>query len=230
MGQLLLEGEPPIVIKLRRNARSRRLSLRVSRLDGAVTISLPRWTGSREAMKFAREKESWIRRQLENRHESVVVQAGASILFQGAEVPVLSANGRAARLEGGAILVPGEPARAGIRVAAFLKAVARQQLAEASDRYCDLLGARYFRLTLRDTRSRWGSCSAEGNLMYSWRLIMAPPEVLEYVAAHESAHLLEMNHSRAFWELVERIFPDYRRPRKWLRENGARLHAYRFTD
>ncbi|RMD90830.1 MAG: M48 family peptidase, partial [Alphaproteobacteria bacterium] len=105
---------------------------------------------------------------------------------------------------------------------------AREALAAACDRHAARLGRRYGRLSLRDTRSRWGSCSAEGNLNFSWRLVMAPPEVLDYVAAHEVAHLAEMNHSPAFWALVERLFPAHEAPRRWLRENGASLHRYRF--
>ena len=91
-----------------------------------------------------------------------------------------------------------------------------------------LLGRKVARLTLRDTRSRWGSCSHEGALMYSWRLIMAPPSVLRYVAAHECAHLVEMNHSPAFWAVVSRLYPGWQRERAWLHAEGAQLHGYRF--
>jgi predicted metal-dependent hydrolase len=83
---------------------------------------------------------------------------------------------------------------------------------------------------MRDTRSRWGSCSSQGTLMYSWRLIMAPPEVLRYVAAHEVAHLAEMNHSPAFWQVVQTLYGAHHRERGWLREHGASLHKYRFTS
>jgi len=90
------------------------------------------------------------------------------------------------------------------------------------------LGRSYARLSLRDTRSRWGSCTSDGGLMYSWRLIMAPPEVLDYVAAHEVAHLAQMNHSPAFWAEVTKIYGDYAAPRNWLRANGSTLHRYKF--
>ena len=115
-------------------------------------------------------------------------------------------------------------------VKAFLRTRARDALVAASDRYAGLIGRQYSRLTLRDTRSRWGSCSSTGALMYSWRLIMAPPEVLDYVAAHEVAHLAQMNHGPAFWALVEELMPDYAPRRAWLRDHGDRLHALRFDD
>jgi predicted metal-dependent hydrolase len=106
--------------------------------------------------------------------------------------------------------------------------LARDRLAAACDRHAQRLGRRPAALVLRDTRSRWGSCSAQGVLMFSWRLAMAPPAVLDYVAAHEVAHLAEMNHSRAFWATVARLLPDHAAPRAWLRAEGGALHRWRF--
>lgn len=230
MGQVVLAGNPPIEIALRRSARSRRLSLRVSRLDGRVTLSLPQWTGTGEALEFAREKEDWIRSNLATRVTVMTPQIGGTILFQGQDVAIIGARVRAAGFKDGKIIVPADPDRAPVRLAAFFKLIARQRLSQASDHYAALLGKRYNQLTLRDTRSRWGSCTSDGKLMYSWRLIMAPPKVLDYVAAHEVSHLVEMNHSSAYWDVVHGIFPDYKRPRHWLRKHGQGLHAYRFGN
>lgn len=138
--------------------------------------------------------------------------------------------GRAVKLEGDSLLIPGDPAQVATRVAAFLKIRARDRLAAASDHYSAALGRPYSSLTLRDTRSRWGSCTAEGGLMYSWRLIMAPPAVLDYVVAHEVAHLDQMNHSPAFWAVVTRLYPGYQTPRRWLKTQGQALHGYRFAE
>ncbi len=230
MGQLLLEGEPPITVELKRNARSRRLSLRVSRLDGRVTLSLPNWTRQAEAIAFAREKEVWIRGQLRHCPDEVIPHIDGMILFEGQEVPIIAGSGRAARFINGNMVVPGDPERAPARIAAYLKVIARQRLDTACTRYAGFLGKDVNRITLRDTRSRWGSCTTDGNLMFSWRLVMAPVKVLDYVAAHEVAHLVEMNHSAAYWKVVSNIFPDYKMQRGWLRVNGARLHAYRFRN
>ncbi|MEN8893803.1 MAG: M48 family metallopeptidase, partial [Planktotalea arctica] len=123
---------------------------------------------------------------------------------------------------------PGHPEQIGARTQACLKLRARDRLAQASDHYAGKMGKPYTRLTIRDTRSRWGSCSSAGALMYSWRLILCPPEVLDYVAAHEVAHLAEMNHSSAFWDTVTRLHGPYTAPRNWLRTHGSSLHSYRF--
>ncbi len=230
MGQLVLDGDPPVDIRLKRHARARRLSLRVSRRDGVVSMTVPHGTRAAEALAFAREKEGWIRDQLRRTVAPAVPAIGGEILFEGRALPIVAGAGRAARLEDGVIAVPERPELVARRIAALLKTLARDRLAEASDRHARALGVSFGTLVLRDTRSRWGSCSADGRLMYSWRLVMAPPQVLDYVAAHEVAHLREMNHSPAFWAQVAAIFPDYQAARAWLRRNGALLHAYRFRD
>ncbi|RUS60303.1 M48 family peptidase [Pseudorhodobacter sp. E13] len=226
----ILPGLPPVEVTLRRTARARRMSLRVSRLDGRVTLSLPPRAREAEAMAFLRAQEDWIRKALANVVASDAVGFGAEIPVEGQMVRVVPGAGRSVVLTGDELQVPGDAARAGVRVAAFLKTRARDRLAQASDHYAHRIGRRYRTLTLRDTRSRWGSCTAEAGLMYSWRLIMAPPLVLDYVAAHEVAHLAEMNHSDRFWAIVADLMPDYARPRKWLKSEGHVLHSYRFSE
>ena len=230
MEQIELAGPPVVSIIVRRTRQARRLSLRISQLDGRVTMSLPLRTPLREAEVFAVEKEDWIRRTLASHPEVERPRIGGTVLFLGREVDVVVGPGRVARYVDGQITVPDNPARALTRIAALMKLTAHERLHAASERYAAALGVSYGRLSLRDTRSRWGSCSSEGNLMYSWRLIMAPPEVLDYVAAHEVAHLLEMNHSADYWRVLGRIYPNYKPPRAWLRENGQQLHRVQFTD
>jgi predicted metal-dependent hydrolase len=110
----------------------------------------------------------------------------------------------------------------------FLKSRAKCELERACAGFSARIDRYPRRITLRDTRSRWGSCTAAGNLMFSWRLAMAPPEILEYVAAHEVAHLREMNHGAGFWTLVAELTPDYDARRRWLHAHGPALHRYRF--
>jgi len=225
-----LPGRPPVEILLKRSPQARNYSLRVSGLDGRVTLTLPPRGRMSEALEFARSREDWIRRALQGQPRSLRVGFGVELPYQGRLLTIAPGEVRAARIEGGAILAPPDRARVGLRVETLLKAAARRRLLAASERYASQLGCQIGRLTLRDTRSRWGSCSVEGHLMYSWRLIMAPPEVLDYVAAHEVAHLVEMNHSQAFWDLVEVLCPTQKRHRAWLIRNGATLHRFRFSD
>ncbi len=230
MGDHILPGNPPVALTLRRSARAKRISLRVSGLDGRVTLTLPRHVPEHEALEFAHEKAGWLRRQLGQRPDHLVVSYGVELPVEGRSLRITPGAGRLVHESGDKVIVPGTPDRVATRVQAYLKIRARDRLAAASDHFAALLGREYTRLTLRDTRSRWGSCSARGALNYSWRLIMAPPEVLRYVAAHEVAHLDEMNHSPAFWALTGKLMPDYHAPRRWLQENGAVLHRYRFGD
>jgi hypothetical protein len=122
------------------------------------------------------------------------------------------------------IEVPGDPAHVKRRVLDFLKAEAREDLAQASAHYAARMGVDYRRISIRDQRSRWGSCSAGGDLSYSWRLILAPPYVLDYVAAHEVAHLRHLDHSPRFWRLVLSHCEDAAKARNWLRANGQEVH------
>lgn len=223
-----LPGTPPIGLTLRRSARARRISLRVSQLDGRVTLTVPHGVTEAAALDFAHSKAEWIRGHLERQGAQVLVRPGVELPVEGVLHHVVAGTTRRVIRSGAEIAVPA--ASAGPRLQAWLRELARDRLTAASDRYAAALGRRYDRITLRDTRSRWGSCTARGGLMYSWRLILAPPEILEYVAAHEVAHLAEMNHSRAFWDTVERLHGPYRDQRGWLRSSANALHRYRFEN
>ena len=228
MSVLILDGNPPVEVLLRRSTRARRLSLRISRLDGRATLTLPGRVPEREGMAFLREREAWLRKHLSAVEPELRVEIGGTVPFEGQDLPLIAGDVKRAKLIDGALMLPDDPAKAGKRVAAFMKLRARDALADASDRYAAALGKPYGRISLRDTRSRWGSCSSAGDLMYSWRLVMAPPQVLDYVAAHEVAHLQHMDHSDRFWGVVDRLFPNHKACRKWLRDHGGTLHRVRF--
>ncbi|KJZ20852.1 M48 family metallopeptidase [Loktanella sp. S4079] len=230
MGRHTLEGNPPIAVSLRRSARARRLSLRVSRLDGRVTLTMPNRTPDREGIAFLEGQETWLRGHLANIGPVRPVRPGGAVLLRGREVPIRTADIRRLRVLPDAIETPVALSEVGSALRAKFRVMARDALAAASDRYAAQLGVTYNRITIRDTRSRWGSCSSAGALMYSWRLIMAPPDVLDYVAAHEVAHLREMNHSAAFWAVVAQICPEYKTHRQWLRDHGDQLHRFSFAD
>ncbi|MGY3439001.1 MULTISPECIES: M48 family metallopeptidase [unclassified Marinovum] len=228
MGQHSLPGNPPVPLRLRTSAQARRITLRISSLDGTVTLTKPRGVTEREALAFAREKEDWLRSHLEKQSGGIDVATGVHLPIEGTPRAVLLGPGRQVQLLNDRVLVPGPADRIPARLLGFLKAHARTRLAQASDRYATQLGLPYTKLTLRDTRSRWGSCTSQGGLMYSWRLILAPPEVLDYVAAHEVAHLREMNHSAAFWSVVRDLYGPHEAQRRWLHTEGAALHRIRF--
>lgn len=229
MGEYVLPGSPPLTVALRRSDRAGRITLRVSHRDGRVTLTLPRRTPEREALAFLRERETWVRGHLERVAPPRAVRLGGSLPYLGEEIALRPAAVRSPRLEDRVLLLPSDAARAPARVMAFLKARARDRLSVAVDRHAAALGRRARRLSFRDTRSRWGSCSSQGDIMLSWRLVMAPPEIGDYVAAHEVAHLAEMNHSPAFWAVCERLFPQHRAARDWLRLHGDALQRMDFS-
>ncbi len=226
--RLEVPGAPGIEVLVRRSARARRLSLRVGRADGRVTLSLPARMPLARARDFVAEQAGWIARQVAAAPAPRVARVGAILPLLGADVPVVEGPGRSARWTGEAIAVP-DDARAGPRIKALLQTMARTHLIPAVDRYAEAIDRVPSKVTLRDTRSRWGSCSSRGDLMFSWRLIMAPPDVLAYVAAHEVAHLVHMDHSARFWAQVAALMPDYAPRRDWLRSHGAALHAIDFA-
>ncbi len=228
MTRRTLPTDPPVDVTLHRSVRSRRFTLRVSQVDGAVTLSMPATAREDEALAFAAGQADWLRRAMARSPAGTRVAFGSVIPVEGRMLTLAPGPVRAARIEGDCLILPPDASRVAARAQAFLRLLARQRLQAATERYAALLDRPFRRITLRDTRSRWGSCAPDGSLMYSWRLVMAPPDVLDYVAAHEVAHLAQMNHSPAFWAVVTRLMPDYARHRRWLKSQAALLQAIRF--
>ncbi len=209
----------------RTHARARRITLRIGAADGRITLTRPPGVPEREALAFAASRADWIAAQLAARPDAVVVAPGAAVPVEGSSVPVVGGAVHAALVRG-ELRVPA--GRAGPAAERLLRDLAAERLRAACARHGGALGRRPARITLRDPRGRWGSCTAAGRLMFSWRLVMAPAEVLDYVAAHEVAHLAHMHHGPAFWAEVARLSPAFEAPRGWLRRHGAGLHRYRF--
>jgi predicted metal-dependent hydrolase len=226
-----LPGNPPVIIQMRESARAKRLSLRISQLDGRVTLSVPRGTPFARAEDFAHQKALWLRQHLSKQPDHVRVTWGQTIPIAGKLHRLIPTPERQIICDkAGVLAVPGPLERVPAKVKVWLKTLAQDRFTSACDFYADRLGRSYSQLTLRDTRSRWGSCTADGRLMLSWRLILAPSGVFEYVAAHEVAHLAHMNHSAQYWASVNQIYGDPAPERHWLRKNGADLHRYRFDN
>jgi hypothetical protein len=229
MRESLRLGDPPIEIELRRHNGARRMILRIGRAGRGPVLTAPRSASLAQARRFAIEQEDWLRRQLAAQPAAVTPAPGARIPFRGATLVVTPREAGPTEARDGRLFVSGPEAQTARRASAFLREAAREACLAAAERHCVSLGRRFGRLTIRDTRGRWGSCSAAGDLMFSWRLILAPEAVLDYVAAHEVAHLVEMNHSPRFWAVVRRLSPAHDAPRDWLRRNGPDLLAFRLA-
>jgi predicted metal-dependent hydrolase len=228
-GELLIEGKRLPVI-FRRRANARRIILRIDRSGLGIVLTLPHYTSQRAALTFAASEKAWILDRIARSPERVRFAPGQRIPLRGRSHRIEATGGRGTvrlctTLEP-AILVPGGAAHVERRLADWLKRQAALDLARASRHHAERLGVRFTRVAVRDTASRWGSCSESGTLSYSWRLILAPPFVLDYVAAHEVAHLKEMNHGRRFWSLVHLLCPETDMARSWLKTHGNGLHLY----
>ncbi|MCC6718375.1 MAG: M48 family metallopeptidase [Acetobacteraceae bacterium] len=209
----------------RRSARARRVSLRIDPRDGAVVVTLPPRTGRPAGMALLLDHADWVTRRL-------AALPGAVPLADGAAVPLVGVAHRirhmpdrrgTAWLEDGEIRVAGDAAFLSRRVTDFLRAEARRRLSALVAEKSALCGLRASRITVKDTRTRWGSCAASRALAFSWRLVMAPGFVQDYVVAHEVAHLRHMNHGPRFWALVETLTPHTSVAMAWLRDEGPRL-------
>ena len=221
----------PVAVK--RRASARRMTLRVSQATGEITLTLPERADFGAGRLFAENHGGWIAARVAKRPLSVRFDPGETIPFRGKPHRIVhwsKARGvtHATQDQDGApiLAVAGESAHVPRRIKDFLRRAALEDLEEAVRRHTAALGIPARKITIRDTTSRWGSCSSQGHLNFSWRLILSPPLVLDYLAAHEVAHLKEMNHSHRFWALTHRLCPCTEEAEAWLKRHGASLHAY----
>lgn len=223
-------------VEVRRHPTARRLTLRVSRTQHAVILTMPRSSDLAEADRFLLRNRDWVCERLERVPEPVTLTDGAIFPLRGVPheiaiepptrgrgvVEIVARPGRRVPV----VIVRGAPEHAARRLRDWLFAEAARDLQASVTRYARTLRVKPLRITLRDQKTRWGSCSSAGQLSFSWRLLMAPPVVLDYVAAHEVAHLVEMNHGPRFWKLVDRIMPRSGEAKAWLRIHGMDLYRY----
>lgn len=218
-----------IRVRLEVNSKARRLILRLDERKREAVAIAPSRRQIKDAAAFAAERIDWISTRLQHLPDVVSFEEGSVISFRGMPCRLTSqGEGRVARMVLGqpnTLCAPGDPETLHLRTTRYLKKQARADITRAVKRHSARLGVTYKDISVKDTRSRWGSCTADGKLSFSWRLVMAPPAVLDYVAAHECAHLLEMNHSPRFWAHVAICCGDWKHHRAWLREHGASLQA-----
>jgi predicted metal-dependent hydrolase len=222
-----------VAVKVRARAKNYRLTLNAG---GKPVLSVPpngRW---REAEAFLMRQTNWLAARLKRVPSRATFTDGAIIPLRGADHLIVAAERIRGTVEVVAeeerpvLLVPGGPDHMARRLKDWLKAEALGDLELSVARHAATLGVRPAVIRMRGQSTRWGSCSSQGRLNFNWRLVLAPPFVLDYVAAHEVAHLIEMNHSPAFWATVERTLPDMKRGNAWLKAHGRGLMAYGLED
>jgi predicted metal-dependent hydrolase len=230
-------GSQFFTVKLRRHRRARRYTLRIHPTDREAILTMPPRGTIAEAKEFANMHGGWIAARLGRLPKAAPFQPGTVIPLRGVPHRIVHRNGERGtvwtetRESGERVLcVAGGIEFTDRRVHDFLKREARKELHKASLAYAEALGVRVKRVSIRDQSSRWGSCTSAGSLSYSWRLILAPPFVLDYLAAHEVAHLVEMNHSPRFWRVVGRVCVHVERAKTWLDTHGNDLHRYGIED
>lgn len=225
------------LVRVRRHRQARRYTLRIHSVTRDVVLTMPPRGSLKQAREFAEKHGGWIAARLDRLPQPAPFAHGAVIPLRGTDHRIVHRPGQRGTvwIEGGEtserlLCVAGEAPHIARRIADYLKREVKNDLEVASARAAAALGITIKRVSIRDPSSRWGSCSSTGVMSYSWRLIFAPPFVLDYLVAHEVAHLVEMNHSRRFWQLVERICPQVTRAKSWLDAHGADLHRYGMQD
>jgi len=213
----------PLIFKTHK--RAKRIKLRYDAENQSAILTLPPGISEKKARKFAEENQGWLQEQQMKAPELQRLGDGQTIPYRGQNCRIIHHPKKAARVEirPGEIIVGGPAQGLSIRLLNGLKKQARLQIEESVGRLSLRIGAEPRRIQIRDTKSRWGSCSARRNISFSWRLVLAPPEILDYVVAHELAHLIEMNHSEAFWRIVAQALPHWKTSRHWLKKHGSAL-------
>jgi predicted metal-dependent hydrolase len=217
-------------VKLIVNPRARHVSVRIDPTRRQAIATAPSKRYLKHAAQFAAERAGWIALELSRLPKGVALTPGSFVTFRGVEHELVMARGRGpVRIEQDLIprivVSAPDPALFKSRLMRYFKEQAREELIDRVARHAVTLGVRPVKIQVKELRSRWGSCSVDGVLSFSWRLILAPPFVLDYLAAHEVAHLREMNHSRRFWALVQRCMAEFESGRDWLHQHGCALHA-----
>lgn len=214
-------------IRVKASLRARRMALKVDARQGDVVLTLPHGTPLKKAHDFIAQNADWISRQRRSIVQPEKAYAGMTLSVAGVEYQVRHQPGRGvSRMEGNEIIIHGAAEHFSRRLKDFLKKEAENILTAAARIKLQKLNLSLKTVSIRDPKTRWGSCAPDGRLMFSWRLILAPPDVMDYVVAHEVAHRVHMNHGKKFWMLCASMTPNAAESRRWLRTQGTKLMAY----
>ncbi|MGV8937621.1 MAG: M48 family metallopeptidase [Allorhizobium sp.] len=232
--RVLQVNDRDIPLTIRPNARATRITLRIEPGGRALKMTIPPGLKERDVADFLIRHQGWLEVKLSKFGDDNALRPGGEILIRGighriVHTGQLRGLTEVAEIDGEPVIhVSGMPEHLGRRLATFLKKEARKDLTQYAETHAKAVGKPFRSLSMKDTRSRWGSCSWDGNLSFSWRIVMAPPMVIDYLAAHEVAHLREMNHGPEFWALCWDLCPQMEVAKKWLKRHGSQLHAIDF--
>jgi predicted metal-dependent hydrolase len=221
-------------LTIRPDSRARRVTLRIDPGGQSLKMTVPHGLRERDITDFLARHEGWLMTRLARFPRTNALNEGRYVSLRGAPHRIertgkLRGVTEAVEIEGEKVLmVGGAENHLPRRLKDFIKTEARKDLEERARTHAAAIGRKISSITLKDTKSRWGSCSHDGNLSFSWRIVMAPPYVIDYLAAHEVAHLAEMNHSDKFWAICEKLCPQTLEAKHWLKRNGAMLHVHDF--
>jgi predicted metal-dependent hydrolase len=221
-------------LRIVENRRARRLTLRIDTGGRGLRITVPPGVARREVDRFLNRHQDWLEQRLAKVPRRPNVRPGIKLPIRGVPHRIVHEPGTrgtvtASKKTGEPLLtVHGEREHLSRRITDFLKRQAKRDIEALVEKHTTTIRKRAKAIRYRDTVSRWGSCTSEGNLSFSWRIMMAPPAVIDYLVAHEVAHLKEMNHGAKFWTLCEKLCPETERCRAWLKRNGGALQAISF--
>ncbi|MHC5306190.1 M48 family metallopeptidase [Bartonella sp. LJL80] len=225
-------------LRVSESQRAKRLTLRIETGGKALRVTTPPATKAAEVMRFVERHRGWIESRIARLpppQDTPMLKAGAFLPIFGIPHEIVHKDGRGTaeivaetQDRPAHIIVYGDAAHLPRRLSAALIKQAEQTIAPLVAKHAATVGRKPVSIRYKDTKSRWGSCSADGHLSFSWRIIMAPKGVINYLVAHETAHLIEMNHSPRFWALCEKLCPESKRYQAWLKRNGQALHAIDF--
>jgi predicted metal-dependent hydrolase len=218
-------------VQIKHSPRARRLALRLDPKERIINLIVPRGVSEVRALSFAAEQQGWIMKQISKMPKPISYENGTTIpiLGQNTNINIVydsTLKRTSISLQDNELLVSTNKEDPSGRIQRFLKNLAHETIEKLSREKAIVLGKRVKSITLRDTKSRWGSCSSDGKLSFSWRLIHAPYESLDYVVAHEVAHLKHMDHSPRFWATCEKLSSDYEDGKGWMRDNAHQLMRY----
>lgn len=218
-----IEGYP-LPVEIKRHAKARRIVLRVHITKARIVLTLPRRASVKESLQFLNSKKDWILAQIDKRETPQTLISGSELSILGETVRIVhQPSRRGTVLENDELLVSGDAEFLQRRVRDFLKAHAKKMLSEMARAQAGKLNKKISRIDVRDMHSHWGSCASDGRLCFSWRLILAPKEVCDYVVAHEVAHLVYLDHSAEFWRVVDALHINKKFAQAWLRKHGKDL-------